>query len=85
VGVTGNDVTNRSRAGSWVGSRSSVDPKIVPGNVIAIVHWCLRVETHPCGNIVSVVITFCLPLGRHGSINSTSWSSRDMCVNWNEP
>jgi len=27
---------------------------------------------------------FCLRLGRHGSINSTAWSSRDMYINWNE-
>jgi len=53
--------------------------------VIAVVHWCLRAETHPCGNVVSAVIMFCLRLGRHGSINWTAWSSRDMCVNWNEP
>jgi len=35
-------------------------------------------------------ITFGLRPGRHGSINCaiaywTAWSSRDMCVNWNEP
>ena len=24
--------------------------------VIAIVHWCLRAETHPCGKVVSAVI-----------------------------
>jgi len=53
--------------------------------VIAVVHWCLRVEIHPCGNVVSAEITFCLRFGRHGSISWTAWSSRDMCVNWNEP
>ena len=31
-----------------------------------------------------IAIMFCPCLGRHGSINSTAWSSRDMCVNWNE-
>jgi len=49
------------------------------------VYWCLRVETRPCGNVVSAVLMFCLRFGRHGSINWTAWSSRDMCVNWNEP
>jgi len=27
----------------------------------------------------------CLRLGRLGLINGTAWSSRDTCVNWNEP
>ena len=53
--------------------------------VIAVVHGCLRAETHPCGNVVSAVITVCLRFGRHGSINRTAWSSRDKCVNWKEP
>ena len=62
--------------------------------MIAVVHWCLRVETHACGYVVSAAITFCLHFGRHDSINwsidnrndwSNSVSSRDMCVNWNEP
>ena len=35
--------------------------------MIAVVHWCLRVETHPCGKVVSAVITLCLRFGRHGS------------------
>jgi len=30
-------------------------------------------------------LAFCLCFGHHGSINWTVWSSRDMCVNWNEP
>jgi len=45
----------------------------------------LTCETHPCGNVVSTVIMFCLRFGRHGSINWTAWSSHGMCVNWNEP
>ena len=56
--------------------------------VIAVVHWCLSAEKHPCGNVVSAVIMLCLRFGRHGSLEldrSTLWSSRDMCVNWNEP
>jgi len=52
---------------------------------MAVVHWCLHVETQPCGSVVSAVITFCLRFGRHGSINWTAWSSRDMCVNWIKP
>ena len=36
---------------------------------IAVVYSCLRVETHPCGNVVSAVIMFSLRFGRHGSIN----------------
>ena len=30
--------------------------------VIAVMHWCLRAETHPRGNIVSAVIMFYLLL-----------------------
>jgi len=37
------------------------------------VYWRLRVETHPCGNVVSAVIMFCLRFGRHGSINWTAY------------
>jgi len=28
---------------------------------------------------------FCLRFGCYGLINRTAWSSRDMCINWNEP
>ena len=45
-------------------------------------------ETHRCGNVVSAVIMFCLRSGCHGSLELEqwkAWSSRDMCVNWNEP
>ena len=37
--------------------------------VIAVVHGCLRAETHPRGNVVSAVITVCLRFGHHGLIN----------------
>ena len=40
--------------------------------------------TYPCGNAVNAVKMFGLCLGHHGSINLTAWSSRGMCVNWNE-
>ena len=50
--------------------------------VIAVVRLCLHAETHPCGNVVSTVITLCLRLGRHGSLELDqwhgAWSSRDM-------
>jgi len=36
--------------------------------VIAVMHRCLRAETHPCGNVVSTVIMFCLCFGCHGSL-----------------
>ena len=34
--------------------------------VIAVVHWCLRAETHPYGNVVRAVIILCLRFGCHG-------------------
>ena len=41
--------------------------------MIAVVYWCLCVENHRCGNVVSAVIMFCLRFGRrHGSINWTA-------------
>ena len=49
--------------------------------------WCLFAETHPCGNVVSAVIMFCLRFGCHGSLeldHLNSVSSCDMCINWNE-
>ena len=36
--------------------------------VIAVLHWCLCAETHPCGKVVRAVIMFCLRFGRHCSI-----------------
>jgi len=53
--------------------------------VIAVMYWCLRVETHTCGHVVSAVMMFCLRFGCCGSINWTAWSTRDTCVSWNEP
>ena len=36
---------------------------------------CLRAKTHPCGNVVSAVITYCLRFVRHDSIldSITDW------------
>ena len=36
--------------------------------VATVMHWCLRAETHPCGNCVSAVLMFCLRFGRRGSL-----------------
>ena len=56
--------------------------------VIAIVDWRLHAKTHRAGEVVSTVISSCLTFGRHCwldiSIDDWAWSSRDMCVNWNE-
>jgi len=49
---------------------------------------CCRALTFTCRNSPSwqrcdrcnVLFSF----GRHGAINWTAWSSRDMCINWNE-
>ena len=39
-------------------------------------HWCLRVETHPCSNVVGAVITFSINWKRGHHVT---------CVIWNEP
>jgi len=46
--------------------------------VIAVLHWCLRAETHPCDNVVSAVIMFCLRFGRHGSLELDQLNSVDI-------
>ena len=53
--------------------------------LIAVVHWCLRAETHPCGNVVrAVVLSSFWPAWLDQLHIATAWSSRDMCVNWNK-
>jgi len=42
---------------------------IVQKVTLVVVYWCLRVETHPCGNVVSAVM-FCLRFDRLHAIRS---------------
>ena len=56
--------------------------------VIAVVHWCLRAETHPCGNVMSAVIMPCLRFWSPWL--ARTWSNEQRghhvtCINWNEP
>ena len=47
--------------------------------VIAVIHWRLHAKTHRAGEVVSAVITLCLPL----LAIDWAWLPRGMCVNWN--
>jgi len=51
--------------------------------MIAVVHWCLRAETHPGGEVVcAVIISFLLAPSLTQLVQQ---AHHVMCVNWNEP
>ena len=65
--------------------------------VIAVVYWRLHAKPHRAGEVVSAVAVSCVLLGpplltqlnrstltRRRRPRARAWSSRSMCVNWNE-